>query len=971
MKNFNFILLLLLVAIVSSSRKISVNENNESETSNLQVIDETCPDTQWQKTPLTYEDIPIGGNTVYINGTGIFKGDFNSDYHTFISKEDSNGLPTGVTFSSSIDPLNVEWEITPPTSGCESTHTIKLVLTDSCPDPEIKKRSTWTLHYTNYPPIKLMEFEAPNIITDEDFEFAFPSTLYSNEANEDIIITARLENGNTLPAWIDFDNDEHKFSGTAPSNSTEDLAVVVFLSDSCNDHADLVYHFTIDVVDPIIPPTLDVPIGKIKLDSMTEWEFWVPEGTFSGTDLQYSAKRSKQTDDTNTDPVIITDEDGDGDGELIVNCSKSEDNSDDESNDVLCKSKKWWHFDSELKKFTGTTPDKCKKKMQIVLTASNSEGSESDTLYITIKNPKVKSRDKLTPQTAYTNQEFVYELEKNAFVDKQDETITYSADVISFENVIASLPTWLEIDPSTGTFVGTPDYEQCSEIFNITVYANDDCPNNGASDDFTLEVVNNRPTTNYQSTNYQVTVAQEFEFSLGDNIFSDEFTDSLKMYVKVKNDDGNNEDKPEWLNFDRSTYTFSGTVPNTYCTQELNIYVYATDECHKRVNVNFLLQITRPDPLPKQDTPLPAQVFYQNHDFNFFFEESDLFTEPLSGKYRYRAFLQQEREEVLEADEAFAIPRLPGWITFSPKDLSFFGHYPGTVCEEVFYIVIMAIDECGNRGFNTFPLVIRDNPPTIYKPLQNQRIRGNKPWSYTFRPRTFLDPEQTDLKYKAFLHVPNTDFDDNILAIENSDDKKPQNDWQKLPRWIKFNPRKRTFKGLLPPNQCDGHLNLVVVAKDDCGSKTPAEFTLRVNNLKPYVNKEMRPKRYTKGSDINFLIPEDTFVDPEGGKLRYGIHSNRPLRWLNLDAETGRFTGYAAFNIGPSATVTFYAIDECGYKQQTELEFIFKMPVDGGGDNTDQDDDTDPDPEPSPEPSPEPTIIPQPDTESDLDIENY
>ncbi|KAJ6252840.1 dystroglycan-related [Anaeramoeba flamelloides] len=640
---------------------------------------------------------------------------------------------------------------------------------------------------------------------------------------------------------------------------------------------------------------LENAIGTIELDTTTEWEFEVPDETFSGTDLEYSASPYSESNIKSSASPYIAEE-----------------------------SEVWWSFESESKMFSGTTPAGCESEWQIELTASNSQGSKSDIFVVSVSNPAVTSNDLLTAQTAYSNQRFVYELETDAFIDSQDDSLTYSADVILDGDQIASLPTWLKIDASTGTFTGTPKYKQCSETLNIRVNANDDCPDNGASDNFELEIVNERPTTNYQSTTYEAIVAQEFEFSLGDNIFSDEYLNRIKIYSKVKNDEGKFEAKPYWLLFDKDTFTFYGEVPKTECSQELNVYVFATDKCHKRVSVNFILQITRPDIQPNPDYPLPTQTIHQHKDFVFYFEKKQLFTKPVSCKYNYDAYLYNGNANDETIDQNL-LEDLPSWIQFSERDLSFSGNYQETVCEEVYQIVIMAMDKCENTAFNQFQIIVQDNLPVVYVPLKTQRIRGRRRWNYIFDENSFMDPENTELTYQAFEHTP-FPFT-NKLSSQTTDDLQP------LPDWIDFDPQTRSFTGKIPPHQCDGQLNIAVVAQDECLSKTRAEFALKVNNLAPRVKNELEPKTLIKGNTIDFFIPEDTFVDPEGGKLTYGFHTNIRQHWLDLDKDTGRFTGYVAYNIGRTATISVYAIDVCGNKKQTPLEFNFKMPVESENDD--------------------------------------
>ncbi|MEQ9535089.1 MAG: putative Ig domain-containing protein, partial [Deltaproteobacteria bacterium] len=137
-----------------------------------------------------------------------------------------------------------------------------------------------------------------------------------------------------------------------------------------------------------------------------------------------------------------------------------------------------------------------------------------------------------------------------------------------------ALPDWLTFDSETGTFSGTPDTGDETQL-NILVTASDG-QGGTQTDGFDLDitpapVVNNDPTL--VSAIADQTVEAEDSFSLDiTNNFTDVDGDSLSYSATLE--DGTA--LPDWLTFDSETGTFSGT-PDTGDETQLNILVTASD----------------------------------------------------------------------------------------------------------------------------------------------------------------------------------------------------------------------------------------------------------------------------------------------------------------------------------------------------------------------------------------------------------
>lgn len=169
-------------------------------------------------------------------------------------------------------------------------------------------------------------------------------------------------------------------------------------------------------------------------------------------------------------------------------------------------------------------------------------------------------------------------------------------DPLSIEN-ISGLPPWLNFDPGTTTFSGTPTNGDVSQL-SIQVTANDG-RGGTVSDVFELTInnTNDAPTLITPIPDQQTQVNEAFTFSLPDNTFEDidlvvDPNETL-TYSATKAD---GLALPDWLGFDSETQTFSITS-GTADIGTFNITVSVTDAAGEIAEDSFELKI---DPLMDQ-----------------------------------------------------------------------------------------------------------------------------------------------------------------------------------------------------------------------------------------------------------------------------------------------------------------------------------------------------------------------------------
>jgi len=171
-------------------------------------------------------------------------------------------------------------------------------------------------------------------------------------------------------------------------------------------------------------------------------------------------------------------------------------------------------------------------------------------------------------QTATQNAAFSYTLPADTFTDIDvGDSLTLNASLANGN----ALPSWLNFNPATGTFSGTPANADVGAL-SIMVTATD---GSGASatDVFGLTVqnVNDAPQLAKAIANQSGTAGNPFTLTVPGDTFKDiDAGDVLKLTAMQANGDP----LPAWLTFSPATGTFSGTAS---AAGQWNIEVVATD----------------------------------------------------------------------------------------------------------------------------------------------------------------------------------------------------------------------------------------------------------------------------------------------------------------------------------------------------------------------------------------------------------
>ncbi|MCS4436938.1 putative Ig domain-containing protein, partial [Aquiflexum sp. XJ19-10] len=156
----------------------------------------------------------------------------------------------------------------------------------------------------------------------------------------------------------------------------------------------------------------------------------------------------------------------------------------------------------------------------------------------------------------------------NTFQDLDGDGLTYSAKLAGEQD----LPLWLNFDPLTRTFSGTPLAENVGTL-SVEVTA-DDGNGGSVSDifDIVISAANNIPTVINPIVDQAAPENILFSFEFPNDVFQDLDGDGLSFSALLVG----GGDLPAWLVFDPLTRTFSGT-PLAENVGTLSVEVTADD----------------------------------------------------------------------------------------------------------------------------------------------------------------------------------------------------------------------------------------------------------------------------------------------------------------------------------------------------------------------------------------------------------
>jgi len=234
----------------------------------------------------------------------------------------------------------------------------------------------------------------------------------------------------------------------------------------------------------------------------------------------------------------------------------------------------WLSFNAATRTFSGIPTNGDVATLNLVVKAADSGGLNATSSFaLTVQNvndaPTVANP--IADQTVLEGAPLSIQVPANTFADQDvGDTLTYSASLANG----TALPSWLSFNPTTRTFMGTPDDAQVGTL-NLTVTATDSGGLSVTSSfDLTVQNVNEAPTVANLIADQQTTQGSAFNFVMAANTFADvDVGDTLTYSATL----ASGAALPTWLTFNPATRMFSGT-PGSGDVGVLSVKVTATDQ---------------------------------------------------------------------------------------------------------------------------------------------------------------------------------------------------------------------------------------------------------------------------------------------------------------------------------------------------------------------------------------------------------
>ncbi|MEH2208188.1 MAG: putative Ig domain-containing protein [Nostoc sp.] len=571
--------------------------------------------------------------------------DIDGDSLTYTATlENGNSLPSWLSFNAATKTFSG----TPLNANVGSLN-IKVTATD----PALAKVSdvfVLTVNNTNDAPEVGNEIADPETTEDTVFNFTFSEdTFIDIDAGDNLIYTATLENGNTLPTWLSFNANTKTFSGTPLNVDVGILNIKVTATDTALTEVSDVFVLTVKNANDA--PEVMNEIANQEATEDTVFNFTFSEDTFidvdAGDSLTYTATLEN--------------------GDLLPS---------------------WLSFNAATKTFNGTPLNADVNNFNIKVTARDIFGVEvSDDFALTVKNVNDAPEliEAIANRKVVINTQFDFTIPENTFIDiDAGDSLTYTATLENGD----LLPSWLTFNSATQNFSGTPTMENLgNQNIKVTVK---DISGDEVSDVFVLTVAkfNSAPIVDRAIADQKATAKTTFNFTIPENTFSDvDLEDTLTYTATLDNGDP----LPSWLTFNANELTFSGTPTNDN-VGSLNIKVTATDPALAEISDVFALTIAKANNPPILDRAIADQKVTADTTFNFTIPENTFSDVDLEDTLTYTATLDNGDP-------------LPSWLTFNPNKRTFSG-IPTNNNLGSLNIKVTAKDSVGAEVSDVFALTI-------------------------------------------------------------------------------------------------------------------------------------------------------------------------------------------------------------------------------------------------------------------------
>jgi large repetitive protein len=499
-----------------------------------------------------------------------------------------------------------------------------------------------------------------------------------------------------------------------------------------------------------------------------------------------------------------------------------------------------------------------------------------------------------------------------------------------------ALPSWVSVDATTPGVIRLSGTPQGSGGFTLQLRARDQLNASVVKQFNITHAPNSAPSVVAVPAPVDAIIGRQFEWSRDlPEVFVDSDGDRMQITAALLGGAA----LPEWMSFqslyDQATpqIVFGGNVPTDEVDgRTYNIVLTATDVDGASSSTTLAVRVFA-NRAPTATAGTQTLTLRQNDAFTQTLPLSSLFNDPENDALNLTALWPQGSV-------------LPHWLKMTvdhaARTVTFSKIAGNTPLVGTFAFSVRATDIAGLAGTKTFSVVVgADNAPVRSGvALPDRTLSINRTFTYTLPDGLFTDPDgdafvlHADLIQQAYDPEPGIP---NPYSVE----------YLPLPSWMSFNAATRTFSGLVPANQSTPII-LRVTARDSRGLTNVVNDTfvgaanvntdgdIRIsfqtwtNTAPTYTAGALQPRSGIEGQPVDFVLPANAFVEPDGDPLTYSAQVQIGANWVDIatiglaiDAATGRITGTLANLTQSTYTVRIQARDP----QQAPASGTFALSV--------------------------------------------
>ncbi len=485
-----------------------------------------------------------------------------------------------------------------------------------------------------------------------------PEDSFADVDGDALTLTATQSDGSNLPDWLTFDDATRTFSGTPPEEYSGTFELTVTASDGTSDVSDT---FTLEIVAvndaPVVSGSVDLgridednsrtiteaellahasdaegdslsvtsvsvdaSVGAVELVSDGQWLF-TPLSDLNGDDFEVSFVVSDGESETPGTAILdlwskedapevnnpLADHASDEDVPILL--ALPDDTFADVDGDALTLSATladgtalpdWLVFDAVAGSFSGTPPQDFNGMLDLKVTASDGTYDVSDTFtleIVAVNDAPVVSGSVDLGGIDEDNNRTITEAELLAHASDADGEDSLSVTSVSVDVSVGTIE--LVAD---GQWLFTPSPDLNGDDFEISFVVSDgesETPGTAILDLWSIE---DAPEVNVPLADHASDEDVPVLLTLPDDTFAD--VDGDVLTLTATQGDGSN--LPDWLAFDVTTRTFSGTPPQDF-NGTLALVVTASDGTYD-VSDTFTLEIVAVNDAPENLTLTGSEV---------------------------------------------------------------------------------------------------------------------------------------------------------------------------------------------------------------------------------------------------------------------------------------------------------------------------------------------------------------------------